>query len=172
MSPIAAIRVAACCSLLLALGCAQSAGGPTSRATVIDQKQVLVDAIADESQFVSISVDNSVVEIHTNAVDRVVKQGPAIIPALLKKMRMPGINFDTFIRCYSAAEQIAEKQGLQDQIYWTGGATSPDFEELVSEHGTTSQKIGPGGQTFDDAFRKRVIDSIEKCFAENKNPAP
>jgi hypothetical protein len=145
-----------CGTALILIGC--STQHVPVRESDITRREALVRSIGEESNYGMFAVDNSIVVIQSFGVDRVVAEGPPIVPLLVRRMKEKDVDFDTFIRCYSAAEQIATASGKSEDITWCGGASR--------EEG----KFGPGGMPYDDDFRNMVIESIETTFALRATP--
>jgi hypothetical protein len=68
-----------------------------------------------------LSVDNSHIIFGTPRIKKVVAFGTKVLPALLEEMRRPDVSLDTFVRCYSACDQILRKAGLPEPVDWHGG---------------------------------------------------
>jgi hypothetical protein len=144
--------------LWVLLGCSKPITPPPE--AVVDPMDAVVDSIGEVGQFQQISVDNSRVAIEAIGVDRAVKAGRRVVPALLRKMRQDEVDFDTFVRCYSATLRIAEAEYWNTTPYWYGGAGTPDpFQG--------EQRLSPGWEAFDKPFRDRVITSIEEGFRKS-----
>jgi hypothetical protein len=90
---------------------------------------------------------NSHVEIHTTRIDRVVAVGPLTLRPLLVEMRRPDVSLDTFVRCYSACDQI-----LAGGVRWHGGHI--DFDK--NWRATRIARI----DGFSAAFRHEQIAEI------------
>jgi hypothetical protein len=114
-----------------------------------------VARIDEVTNWGDISIDNGWVCIRSEGVDRVVAEGPAIVPYVLRWMRKPGISFDRFVRCYSACDQILRKVDPSTTVYWNGGAApAGDWRE---------GRLEPRFQADNAEFRQRVIADIERA---------
>lgn len=120
--------------------------------------QDLVRNIQQSGDFISVDGDNSRVIIHTDAIDAVVRAGPPALPLLLRELANEQVDFDRFVRCYSAAEQIVEPMG--HRIYWSGncrsGSSGGDLKFIPALEGQDAPE-----------FRKRVSDSLAAVIASN-----
>jgi hypothetical protein len=100
----------------------------------------------------AISALNSHVEIRTRRVDRVVAVGPLALGPLLAEMRRPDVSVDTFVKCYSACDQILQNAGLTSCVRWRGGHI--DFDK--NWRATGISRI----DGFNGAFRREQIAEI------------
>jgi hypothetical protein len=107
-----------------------------------------------------LSVDNSHIIIRTRSIDRVVACGPRALPALLREMRHPDVSLDTFVRCYSACDQILRKAGLPDPVYWHGGLIDTDKAQ-----GTRIVKLSRL-DGFSAGFRREQVQEIVQRASE------
>ncbi len=112
-----------------------------------DLKRLVDDIARYDSGEQSVSVENAVVRVKTDAVDRVVAQGPRIVPHLIRRMEETE-DFDTFARCYSACQQIFSGS----RIHWMGGATVETVEGVM--------RVRPAPSLDFPAFKKSVIESV------------
>jgi hypothetical protein len=70
----------------------------------------------------SVSTNNSRVVVETAAIKEVVRGGLANVPPLMEIMRVPDLSCDAFARCYSACDQILDKEDdLGRRVLWYGG---------------------------------------------------
>lgn len=67
------------------------------------------------------SIDHSEIIVDSPAMRSIVGKGQTMLDPVYRRMRTPGISFDSFARLYSAANQIVQAQGGRP-IFWTGGA--------------------------------------------------
>ena len=85
------------------------------------QMRRLVYRIADYDPGESIAINSNRVTIRSRPIDLVVRAGPQIIPTILKRMKQPDLPFDTFTRCYTAADQIITTANPRIKpVYWSG----------------------------------------------------
>ena len=63
------------------------------------------------------------------------------------------IPFDTFVRPYSACDQILREHGVKERVYWDGGCT------IVGDD-TGKMRLDHGVQMDMPSFRHRVVMDI------------
>jgi hypothetical protein len=101
------------------------------------------------------SIDNSQVVVLTPAIKGIVDSGLDSIDVLLLAMKEDSIDFDSFVRCYSACDQILRRKDAKLGVLWYGGC---DVQRIQGE-----QRFFPGGQANEKTFRKSVIaDAVKK----------
>jgi hypothetical protein len=88
--------------------------------------------------------------ISTSEIDRVVAVGLPALPNLFEVMQTPGISFDTFARCYSAANEILKLHGSTDGVGWGGGYTL-----VPTSNGLA--RVEPGGQLDVEQFKMHIV---------------
>lgn len=110
----------------------------------------------------SIEQNNGRVVVRTKTIDGVVKKGVDVIPYLVAAMRVEELDFDTFVRCYSACDQIIRTKRPDLHTYWDGGCTLVDTPAEI-------RRVRPGKQRDDGLYRAKVIDSIVKNYQSIKN---
>ena len=81
----------------------------------------------------------------------VVQQGATVLPQLLELMECDLLDFDTFTRCYGAADKIVSAAGA-GRIWWAGGANYDDKFD----------RFGPLGQGDLALFRRNVCNDLRK----------
>jgi hypothetical protein len=115
-------------------------------------KKLLADIIRIEgSQF--FASDNSQVIVKTPAIKEITDQGLPILEVLINAMRDEKIDFDAFLRCYSACDQILRKAGSKRSVWWSGGSRW--------EWKDGRQRFVFGFPWTDEQkFRKRVVEDI------------
>jgi hypothetical protein len=116
-------------------------------ATVL-QKRI----VANDGDSWSFARDNSHVIIQTANIDDIVANGTSHFPYLIEIMQNQRISCDSFVRCYSACDQILRKIDPGIRVNWTGGA------ELTGDLG--EYRVEPGRQLDGPEFRKWVTTDI------------
>lgn len=109
---------------------------------------------------------HSRIVVRTESIDRLVLQGPAVVPSIVRVMQ-PDIEFDSFVRCYSICDQIIRRELPHTSIWWEGGCST--FRDA---NGDT--RLAPEGQLDLAAFRVAVIRDIViqyETLRESRNSA-
>jgi hypothetical protein len=101
----------------------------------------------------SIWSHNSQVVIETPAIEKIVAAGPSALNDLVLAMRDETISFDTFTRCYSAADQIIQAADPQLSVLWYGGSSTKEIDGVT--------RVVSNGAIDKAKFRKQVIAYIE-----------
>jgi len=94
------------------------------------------------------------IEVHTTAIDEIVRMGTSALQPLIVAMDNEQIDFDTFARCYAACNQILRSKKVGREVYWSGGCK---VEKTARGNG----RIAPDGQKNLREFRKRVTEDIK-----------
>jgi hypothetical protein len=124
----------------------------------------LVGSISAVDNRQDLLIDNSGIVVGSAGVDRVVAEGLAAVPYLLEQMQRRDLDFDTFVRSWSATERILQSAGSNVQVPWWGGASTYMDREGV-------ERIAPGMR--DDMWegRQDVVLALRKAYLECINGA-
>jgi hypothetical protein len=116
---------------------------------------VQISAVDDRVQ--GVSVDNSRVLVKTTAINKIVQEGKSALPVLVAIMKNENVCFDTFVRCYSACDQILCAQDPGLVVYWSGGVESARTRSGIV-------RFSNRGLIDEHEFRARVIrDIVDKA---------
>ena len=133
--------------LSLLTGCIAHRAVMSHEAVVVAER-----IVANDGDAWSFSRNNSHVIIQTANIDAIVANGTSHFPHLVEIMQHHRISFDTFIRCYSACDQILRKIDPSIRVNWTGGA------QVTGDLG--EYRVEPDGQQDGPEFRKWVTTDI------------
>jgi hypothetical protein len=120
---------------------------------------VVIDELLSADSPITIEVMNSGVQIMTPGIGRVIKMGTNAIPQLVELMTDDALSFDTFARCYTAANQILQEAGVVANVLWYGGGSVSNT--------SCGPRVFPRGQNvITSGFRKAVSDDVVSKFKQ------
>jgi hypothetical protein len=104
---------------------------------------------------------NSRIVVNTSGIRKLRKWGVRALPALVVLLRNDELTFDTFVRCYSAAEQILEDADPNIRVPWSGGVEfKPTEDRLYFE---------PWGQAQVAEFRRQIAAEVARASLTVRN---
>jgi hypothetical protein len=106
-----------------------------------------------------VEILNSRVVVNTSGIRILRQDGMKSVPALVSLLCRDELSFDTFVRCYSAAEQILKAENPDTEVPWDGGA-----EIVPTENG--GFRLEPRGQMQLRKFRHKIASHIARAYVD------
>ena len=131
--------------------------GESEAAETSGQLRVLETVLQDKEGPRGCRILNSRAVIDTCGIRQLREEGIEVVPDLVALMRTDELSFDTFTRCYSAAEQILREIKPDLDIGWQGGAKTVGSD-------SRGFRLVPGGQMDVSGFRKQIADEIWQAY--------